>query len=351
MEIPRPDRRQVVAGLLALGGSMAADRSLAQTPAPARQKPFLIDLHHHIFPPQMLEAQVNARAEGISPAVRAWQPAKSIEAMDQGGIATAIVSTSSGLELRESLDDEGMRKLARTCNEFAARMAADHKGRFGFYTFLPMPDVAGSLKEIEYAFDTLKADGVGLMTSYGEKWPGDEAFAPVLAELNRRKAAVFVHPLAPFCCTNLQPGIANQIVEYPYDSGRAILSLLFNGRFVQFRDIQWIFCHAGGPIPMLAGRIENSARNAKGLVQFAPQGVQAEFQRLHYETANSAYGPTMAALQKFVPASQILFGTDFPYIQVADNVERLNKLEIPAETLAAIERGNAQKLFPRARTA
>ena len=330
---------------------MVADQTFAQAPAPARTKPFRIDVHHHYFPPQMLEAQVNARADGLSPGVKAWQVQKSIEVMDQGGVATAIVSTSSGLELRQSLDEQGMRTLARTCNEFAARMAADHKGRFGFFTFLPMPDVEGSLKEIAYAFDTLKADGVGFMTSYGEQWPGDEAFVPVLQELNRRKATIFVHPLAPFCCTNLQPGIANQIVEYPYDSGRAILSLLFNGRFVQFRDIQWIFCHAGGPIPMLAGRIENSSRNAKTLAQFAPQGVQAEFQRLHYETANSAYAPTMAALQKFVPASQILFGTDFPYIQVADNVDRLQKLEIPAETLAAIERGNAAKLFPRARNA
>jgi predicted TIM-barrel fold metal-dependent hydrolase len=162
---------------------------------------------------------------------------------------------------------------------------------------------------------------------------------------------VFVHPLAPFCCANLQPGIANQIVEYPYDSGRAMLSLLFNGRFVQFRDIEWIFCHAGGPIPMLAGRIENSSRTAANRAQFAPQGVLAEFQRLHYETANSAYAPTMAALLKFVAPSQILFGTDFPYIQVGDNAERLNKLDIPADTLAAIERGNAAKLFPRARNA
>ena len=271
---------------------------------------------------------MNARAEGLSPAVRAWAAAKSIDAMDQGGVATAIVSTSSGAELRQSLDDDAMQRLARTCNEFAARMAADHKGRFGFYTFLPMPDVEGSLKEIAYGFDTLKADGVGFMTSYGEKWPGDDTFVPVLAELNRRKATVFVHPLAPFCCGNLIPKVGNAIVEYPYDSGRAVLSLLFNGRFVQFRDINWIFCHAGGPIPMLAGRIENSARSVKDRAQFAPQGLEYEFQRLHYETANSAYAPTMAALMKFVPASQILFGTDFPYIEVADNVDRLGKLGI-----------------------
>ncbi len=308
-----------------------------------------IDVHHHYFPPEMIAAQTSARADGLSPSVRAWSAGKSLEAMDQGGIATAFVSSSSGFELRQALDREAMQRLARTCNEFAARMAGDHKGRFGFFTFLPLPDIDGTLREIEYAFDTLKADGAGFMTSYGDTWPGDEAFVPVLAELNRRKANIFVHPLAPNCCADLMPGIGNAVVEYPYDTGRAVLSLLFNGRFVQFRDIKWIFCHAGGPIPMLAGRIENGAQRMKERERFAPEGLAHEFARLHYETANSAYAPTFAALRQFVPRSQILFGTDFPYIAVADNVERLGRLGIPADDLAAIEQANAARLFPRAR--
>jgi 6-methylsalicylate decarboxylase len=310
-----------------------------------------IDVHHHYFPPAMLQAQLDARAEGLSPDVRAWTQARSLAAMDEGGIATAIVSTSSGAELRKTLDAAGLRRLARTCNEYAARMASDHKGRYGFFTFVPLPDVAGSLEEIRYAFDQLHADGIGLMTSYDDKWPGDEAFVPVLEELNRRKAKVFVHPLAPACCVNLVPNVGNAILEYPYDSGRAMLSLLFNGRFAAFRDITWIFCHAGGPIPMLAGRIENSARAAKDRDRFAPQGVAAEFRRLYYETANSAYAPTMAALMTFAPSSQILFGTDFPYISVPDQVERLGGLGIAAAELAAIERANGARLFPRAQGA
>jgi 6-methylsalicylate decarboxylase len=343
--IANPDRRQVVSSLLALGASvMAPSPSRAQVSLPHVNR---IDVHHHYFPPAMLKAQSDARAEGMSPGVRNWNWAASLEAMDAGGVATAFVSTSSGAELRKALDSEQMRGLARTCNEFAARMAAEHKGRFGFFAFLPMPDVDTTLAEIYYAFDTLKADGAGFMTSYDDKWPGDDAFVPVLEELNRRKAKIFVHPLAPNCCAGLVPNVANAVVEYPYDSGRALLSLLFNGRFVQFRDINWIFCHAGGPIPMLAGRIENSAKGLKTLAKIAPDGIEAEFKRLHYETANSAYKPTMAALRQFVPPSQILFGTDFPYIGVVDNAERLGRLGIPGPELALIEHGNAAKLFPR----
>jgi predicted TIM-barrel fold metal-dependent hydrolase len=336
------DRRHVLGGLLALGAT-----GMASEPAAAQKKAHRVDVHHHYFPPDMIKAQFDARAEGLIPAVKEWNVAKSIEVMDQGGIATAIVSTSSGAELRKAVSQDAMRKLARGCNEFAARMASDHKGRYGFFTFLPMPDVEGSLLEIAYAFDQLKADGVGFMTSYDNLWPGDDKFVPVLEELNRRKARVFVHPLAPYCCINLLPKVGNAIVEYPYDSGRAMLSLLFNGRFAQFRDITWIFCHAGGPIPMLAGRIANSSRNVKDLAQIAPNGVIEEFRRLHYETANSAYAPTIAALRQFVPASQILFGTDFPYISVMDNVDRIGKLGIPAADLAAIEHNNAAKLFAR----
>jgi 6-methylsalicylate decarboxylase len=334
------DRRQFLAAL-------AASALLPAGAALAQPRPFRIDVHHHYFAPAMLAAQIAARAEGLSPEVRAWTPGKTLEAMDANSVAAAIVSTSSNAELRKSLGEDGMRRMARINNEYAARLAADHNGRFGFFAFLPLPDVEGSLDEMQLALDALKADGVGLMTSYDGKWLGDEAFVPVLQELNRRKAKVFVHPLAPLCCGNLVPKVANSVLEYPYDSGRAVLSLLFNGRFVQYRDIDWIFCHAGGPIPMLAGRIATQNKNNKDLAAVAPKGIEAELQRLYYETANSAYPPTMAALMKFVPATQVLFGSDFPYVGVDDNVGRITKLGIPAAQMTAIERLNALKLFPR----
>ena len=137
--------------------------------------------------------------------MREWTPAGVLDHMDKTGIATAILSMSPwGPRFKDA--DAGARSGA-DCNDYAAQMVRDHPGRFGLFAAMPLPDIDGALHEIAYALDTLKADGIGLMTSYGDKWPGDPDFAPVLEELNRRKAVVYFHPNTPQCCGNLVPGI------------------------------------------------------------------------------------------------------------------------------------------------
>jgi 6-methylsalicylate decarboxylase len=193
----------------------------------------------------------------------------------------------------------------------------------------------------------LKADGIGLMTSYGDSWPGDARFAPIFQELNRRKAVVYFHPLAPNCCGNLIPGAPASLVEYPQDTARAVLSLLVNGAFARYGDIRFIFSHAGASIPVLAGRIANGLKNRKNLAEIAPEGVEQQLKKLHFDTANSAYAPTMAALLAFVPVSQVLFGSDFPYLTIGQNAEGFDKLGLSAVDAHAINRGNAERLLPR----
>jgi len=129
----------------------------------------------------------------------AWL-AKSLEDMDEGEVATAILSVT---QITMRIDDrEKVRRLARECNDYSAKLVADHRGRFGMFAALPIPDIDGCLKEIAYAYDVLKADGIGLYTSYHDKWLGDPAFDPIFAELDRRKAVIYVHPATPDCCVN-----------------------------------------------------------------------------------------------------------------------------------------------------
>jgi predicted TIM-barrel fold metal-dependent hydrolase len=326
-------------------------RALAQS-APAQRR--LIDIHHHYYPPELLSVmaawQTKHNQPPLAPPIAAWTPEKTLAEMDATGIATAVLSLASTHGLWFETDPKAVPALARTCNEYAAKMMRDHPGRFGIFACLPMPDIDASLKEVAYAFDTLHADGIGIPTSFADRWPGDAAFAPLWAELNRRKAMVVFHPYAPNCCGLLQPGINESYVEYPYDTARTFLSLLFGGTLTTYRDVRWTLCHGGGALPFLAGRINSLAVNSREkLDAIAPNGIDAELKRLYYDTANATYPPTMAALIKEIPVSQIMFGTDYPYVTGKQNVGPLESDGLSAADLAAIERGNAMRMIPRLR--
>jgi len=326
-------RREFLAALAAFGTSsmLPSGGPMAQTPV-SSPSPHLIDVHQHMLPPVYLTEvrdRLVAQQQGYLPArILQWSPQSALAEMDQNGVATGIVSISiPGIWFG---DVKSARTLARKCNEYAAQLVNDHRGRFGFFASAPLPDTEGSLKEIEYALDILKADGIILFTSYGDKWPGDSAYAAVLDELNRRKSVVFFHPAAPNCCRNLIPNVPPVFTEVPHDTTRAITSLLFSGSFVRFRDIQFIFSHAGGTLPMLAGRLSHYSAEMKDLVAKVPDGIEFELKRLHYDIASSANPPAMAALMKLVPTSQILFGGDYPFVPIAQTAVGMTEVGLSA---------------------
>jgi predicted TIM-barrel fold metal-dependent hydrolase len=278
-----------------------------------------------------------------------WQPytpAKALEDMDRGGVAVSLLSiTTPGIWFG---DKDETRRMARELNEYGAKMVSDYKGRFGLFAVLPLPDVDASLREIEYAFNTLKADGVGLLSSYGNRWHGDPEFAPVFAELNRRRAVVYTHAAAPPCCQNLQPGINETTIEYNTDTSRTIISLIESGRATQCPDIQFIFSHAGGTIPSLAGRFLGQAASAESLAKPAePNSRLYHLRRFYYDTAGSANPVQMVSLKMIVPTTQIVFGTDFPFGNSAGTGRGLQTCGFTADELRGIDRDNALRILPR----
>jgi predicted TIM-barrel fold metal-dependent hydrolase len=320
-------------------------------PHPTDEGETLIDVHHHILPPAyMAEARerVIAQGQGYLPApVLQWTPANSVAEMDQNGVATAVVSISTPGVWFGNM--QAGRTLARKCNEYSAQLVRDYPGRFGFFAAVPLPDTEGSLREIAFALDVLKADGIGLMTSYGDKWPGDAAYASVLEELNRRNAIVYVHPTGPDCCRDLIPYVPYVFTELPHDTTRAVTSLLFSGSFGRFRNIRFIFSHAGGTLPMVAGRIARQSSAMKELAEKLPDGVEYELRKLYYEIAGSANRPAMAALTNLVPISQVLFGSDYPWGRIGVTAAGMGNLGLSAADLHAIGRDNATSIFPRLR--
>jgi len=309
----------------------------------------LIDVHHHIIPPFYLaenrERIAGARGGQITPAWLEWTPERALAAMDREHVDTAIVSLSTpGVWFG---DVERARSTARRSNDYAAELGRKHPGRFGLFAALPLPDAEGSLREIEYTLDTLAADGIGLLTSYDDKWLGDLRYRPVFEELDRRKAVVFVHPTAPTCCQTLMPGVATVVAEVPHDTTRAIISLIYSGTLARFRNIRFIFSHAGGTLPALSGRLSDYA--PKDIALHAPRGIDHELRRFYYDLAISGNRPAFAALARLVPVSRMLFGSDHPYRPLAESARGMKNFSLSAASLQAVARGNALALLPRLR--
>lgn len=337
-------RRQFLAGVAATGAAAALG-----APAVHAQAKNLIDTHHHIYPPAYLARQKEYEGKRNIPpypGVFDWTPAKSIEQMDKHGVRTAVTSLASTPGLWFDAGAEEAHNIVREVHDFAGKMRADYPGRFGIFAPLSMLNVDATLKEIEYAYDTIKADGINLQSNYGDKWLGDPTYKPVLEELNRRKAVIYVHPLVAACCGRLSIPTFPAVIEVPHDTTRTVTSLLLTGSFARYRDIKWIFSHAGGTIPLMAGRIDAFYGKRPNLKEFAPEGIFGELARLYYDTANATSAPTMAALLKIVSSSQITYGTDYPYFPL-DQIEDLRKMGLAAADLAAIENGNATRLIPR----
>jgi 6-methylsalicylate decarboxylase len=340
-------RRQFIATGFAAAAALPG-RALAQSPTlkPAAKR---IDVHHHFLPPQYMKEE-HARTDFGHATVSAsqalsWSPSQSLEVMDKNGIATAVVSvTTPGVWFG---DVAAARRLSRMWNDYAAEQIRTYPGRYGLFAVVAPPDTEGALAEIEYALDTLKADGIGLLSSYDGKYLGDAAFAPVFAELNRRKAVVYVHPTVANCCGSVLPTIVPQVIEFPFDTTRTIVSLIVNGTLIKNPDIRFIFSHGGGATPMLAGRLADVLAHHPRAADVTPNGVAPELRKLYYDTANAATPGAMAALRIMAPGSHILFGTDYPFVKVAEGVEDLQQTQMSDAERDAIDRLNAIALLPR----
>ena len=357
-------RREFLAGLAALGATaFLPDRVLrtrAQAPPGARR----LDLHHHFGPPRWAKKHADAKRQGWE-AFRDYTPAKAIEAMDKAGIETSFLSmTTPGIWFTDDFAAERQETiaLARDVNEYGARMTSDYKGRFGLFAVLPLPDVDASLREIAYALDTLKADGVGLLTSYGDIWLGDARLQPVFDELNRRQAIVYTHPTDASCCHALANS-SPSVVEWFTDTARSIQSLIqdppSSGRgdaapsaATRYGGITFIWSHGGGALvgtTRVAGTVSADALAGTP----APNSRLHHIRRFYYDTAGAANPIVMPALKRLLGGtSHIVYGTDYPFggqevpRAIADALQTVG---FTPDELRGVDRENALRLLPKYR--
>ena len=345
------------------GGALVSQvRSTAQNPNPRR-----IDVHHHFTPPSYLQflkthnqgggGVPGGRGGALNSAYAGWTLSEDLEDMDRSGTATAILSiTTPGFYFGEVNET---RKIVRECNEYAAKLRSDHPGRFGSFAAIPAMDTEGALREIEYVLDTLKADGIGVFSNYGDIWLGDEKLKPIHEELNRRRAVVYVHPIEANCCRNIVRDVVDTVVEYGADTTRTIASLIFSGTTTRFPDITWIFSHGGGMMPFVIERfvmgtvveiVPGINTKGQGNVPPAkvPKGALYELRKMYYDTAQATNPVAMGALRKVVPISQIVYGTDYWYRSAQETAQGLTTNGVfTARELEAINRANAMRILPR----
>ncbi|HTC61294.1 MAG TPA: amidohydrolase family protein [Candidatus Saccharimonadales bacterium] len=341
-------RRNVLRMLSAAGMGLALPpRVFSQEPG---SKAGIVDTHHHIYPPKHTANNLK-RIVDDAPAVPSslytnWTPHYSLDQMDQNGVSTAIASISSpGVWFGNN--EEG-RRNARSVNEYGAQLGKDFPGRFGMWGAIPLPDIDGSLREIEYIFDVLKLDGIGLLSSYENgKLLGNVKYAPVMDELNRRNAVVFVHPTVT-CCGDPIPRVNITSIEFPTDTTRTITDLVYSGTLIRCPNIRFIFSHGGGTILMLLARLSGGALTPEERNATIPNGFEHELKKLYYDIASVAVSPTaMTALFNVIPKDRILFGSDIPFWTIEKIATAMNKFDISTTDLRMIQRENALRLVPR----
>lgn len=300
-----------------------------------------IDTHQHIVPPfyaRWLEQQ-GMTAGGLP--IPQWSAEGALELMGAAGIETAILSVSTpGVHLG---DGTKARAMARSVNEYAAQVCADHPGRFGFFATLTLPDIDGALAETSHAFDVLQADGIVLLANTHGTYLGDASLEPLMAELDRRQAVVFIHPSA--LPAQPVPGLPPFAADFLLDTTRAALNITKASWHERFPRVRMILSHAGGFLPFAAERMARIC-SPDGSYE---RGIEL-LRRFHFDTALSGSPYAMPSLMAFADPGRVTFGSDWPYAsqeRALHFTQLLDRFEMPASQRQAIDRDNAAKLFPR----
>ena len=310
---------------------------------------FSIDVHHHILPDVFWRATNDAHnpVGGITPA--SWSKESTLSYMDDAGIDLAITSISTpGVHMG---DDSAARDLARRVNEIGAGLIQERPDRFGGFAALPLPDVDGALRELEYGLDVLKLDGVVLFSNARGIYLGDARFRPLFAELERRAAVVFVHPTTSPDSAARSLGLPDSLIDFTADTTRAAAQLHYGNTFAHTPSVKYIFSHAGGTIPYLATRF-SIVDEMKVIPGAEERGTVADtLRRLYWDTALSWHAPNLHMLRSVVGIGQVVFGSDYPYLDrdlaVSCRTEVEKSHALNGQESRAILGGNALKLFPR----
>ncbi|QKX59637.1 uncharacterized protein TRUGW13939_06774 [Talaromyces rugulosus] len=289
---------------------------MAVTPDP---NTFKVDVHSHPIPEFYRDAMVSAgfaTADDCSVIVDGFHiPNFDIktymeERVEHGYNYSILSITAPGVSFLHG--NSRAICLARKLNDQLFEYTQTYPKQLGAFGILPIPDIQGSLSEIKYCLDDLKLEGIGLYTNYDGKYLGDPSLDPIFEELDRRRATVFVHPTNPPTAPDL-PGMSLPVIEYTFDTTRAVANLLFTKARQRFPHIKMIFSHGGGALPFLAERLAVQTTLPFHGGRDRSESMK-ELQNYYFDTAVVLGNPQFSSLKEFVGADQLLTGSDYPYV-------------------------------------
>ena len=302
-----------------------------------------IDVHQHLLPPEFIAALERHGMGSWAPA--AWSEEGALATMDQHEIATGVLSLS--MPGTHFGDNAEARLLTRKINERLANLVKRRPDRFGMFASVPLPDIDGSLEAIRDAYDDFSTDGVVLITSVRGTYVGDPAFDPVMAELDRRGAIVYVHP-TPLAGPPA-PDIHPILVDVLLDTTRAAINMVLHRVPQRFPNLKIILAHGGGFLPYAAYRVATLAGVIDPKVK--DEDLIRGLSSFYFDTGLASSSASLPSLLEFARPGHILFGTDWPYCLdrtvgfFTDSLDRYESLD--ASGHVAISRRNAEALFPR----
>jgi 6-methylsalicylate decarboxylase len=300
-----------------------------------------IDVHAHYLPPGTVP-RANPAQNFVSSPMPRWTPEFALDFMDRHDIATQMLSLPSHLSREE----------ARTINEYGATVGKQYPGRFGLLAALPMDDVEAALSEIAFAFDQLNADGVVMVTNYSGNYLGNARFDPVFAELNKRSATIFIHPINPAGYDCVACGRPGPVIEFTFDTCRSVTDMLYAGSLSRYNDLKFIVSHAGGPLPTLAPRLGTIGTLpwVAHPAELTQEAVRTQLGRLYFDTAISGTAASIGPVLELTTPDHVVFGSDFPPASepvIDQNIAALGALTCMTEAEKSAINQNARRLFRR----
>lgn len=298
-----------------------------------------IDVHGHFN-------VVALRPPGYDPKGK-WDfsPETSIDFMDRTGVAAQLLSNYGPQTTATMI----------AANDHGAALVASHPDRFGLLAQLPMAEPESALAELRRGIDELDVEGFAIQSNYQGVYLGDPRFEPVWAELDRRRATLFIHP-TPMGYEDTRLDRPGALIEAPFDTARTVVDMLYAGVFRRYRQFNVILAHGGGALPPLAGRLETLGPWPLGWADNPQRVTAAEmretFARLYYDTALAGTPHSLDPVLDVTTPDHVLYGADFgapcTYIEVCQthlDAVRSNTRLSTAER-DAVGR-NALRLFPK----